>query len=268
LDLFGAGAMKNCGVLYFLTAGEEVRYKKKVKKSHGRLLVRSVETLKRHMKNIKTVLFTNVDIVNWKKFGLDTVVYKKGPADVWTYKYDCLLKTPFEKTVHLDCDTYICEDFYEVFHMLNNVDFAAPFSPWYFANKPLRVPRSFPELAGGFMAYNSNDKVNKVLEYTRKLVAARGSGCDEPYLRKALYDMDIKFSVLPWEYNCVVLLPGFILSKVKVLHGKMADIDSIEKSMTAEGPKLFTGEKVIHCDYVRKKTYKMGLVEKCGHDYE
>lgn len=259
--------MEDCGVLYFLTSRGDERYEKKVIKVHGSLLTRSLKSLNKHMPDIKTVLFTNIDSVDWKSYGFDTVIHRYHPPDVWTYKYWCMMETPFHKTVHMDCDTYVCEGFYEVFHMLNKIDFAAPFSPWYFGRRTFDVPRSFPELAGGFLAYNSNDKVNNMLKYTKELIMSRRGGCDEPYLRKALYEMDIKFSVLPWEYNCVCLLPGFVMSKVKVIHGKIDDIGPVERSMAVDGPKLFTGEKIIHCDRIGRKKYKMGLVEKRGHKY-
>jgi hypothetical protein len=261
--------MKDCGVLYFLTAKDE-RSEPKVMKVHGSLLFRSLESLNKHMPDIKTVLFTNIDSVDWEGKGFDIVEKRYHPADVWSYKYECLLDTPFLKTIHMDCDTYVCGEFYEVFHMLDNVDFAAPFSPWYFTRKQFNVPKSFPELAGGFVAYNTNDKVYDLLKYAKKLIMERHRGCDEPYLRIALYEKNVKFSILPWEYNCVVLLPGFIMSRVKVIHGKIPDddIEAIERSLFGEHPKLFTGENIIHCDRLGRKKYKMGLVEKRGHSYE
>ncbi len=56
--------MKEHGVLYFLTA-EDI-YKQKVIDVHGDLLIRSLESLKRHMSDIPTILFTNIDSVDWK----------------------------------------------------------------------------------------------------------------------------------------------------------------------------------------------------------
>ncbi len=253
--------MKDCGILYFLTAND--KSEKKVIDVHGSLLIRSLESLNRHMSDVSTILFTNIDSVDWEGYGFDIVTYKYHPADIWTYKYECLLETPFSKTIHMDCDTYVCASFYEAFHMLDGVNFAAPFSPWYTRRRPYTVPISFPELAGGFIAYNSNDEVNKLLKYVKELVMSRNWGCDEPYLRKALYEMDVKFSVLPWEYNCVFLLPGFIVSNVKILHGKGKKdiVELLEKSMGSHGPKLFTGESIIHVDNVSYRKYKMGSVQ-------
>ena len=80
-----------------------------------------------------------------------------------------------------------------------------------------------------------------------------------------MYESKIRFCILPWEYNCVFLLPGFVMDKVRVLHGKYHDIEKIERNFMIDGFKLFTGEKLIYCDRIGRKKYEMGLVELCGH---
>jgi len=253
--------MKDRGVLYFLIAGKDRGFRKKVMGGHGKFLSNSLESLNKHMSDIPTALFTDIDSVDWKEFGFDIVTYKD-MIDIWVYKYECLLETPFLKTVHMDCDTYVCGSFYEVFDMLDKIDFAAPISPAYFGRWPLDVPISFPELAGGFMAYKSSDKVNKMLEYAKRLIIARKGGCDEPYMRKALYEFtNVKHSVLPLEYNCVFWFPGYLTSNVKVLHGKIHDIEPVKECFAGKNPKLFTGESIIHCDYASRKKYKIGLIQ-------
>jgi len=256
---------RDWGILYFLTV-KPGSSEDRILDVHARLLFRSLKSVKKYMPDIRAVLFTDIDSIDWKDKGFDIVSYKKGSEDVWTYKYECMLDTPFERTIHMDCDTYVCDSFYEVFEMLDGVDFAAPFSPWYFGRRVFHVPRSFPELAGGFIAYNTNETTFDMLEEAKGLVMSRNGGCDEPYLRVALYESKIKFSVLPWEYNCVFLLPGMLMDKAKILHGKMNDIEPVKRCLTGDGPKLFTGEKVIYCDRISRKKYKMGLVEFCGHN--
>ena len=256
--------MKDCGILYFLTAKKEDE--EGVLNTHKDLLIRSVKSLKKLMRDMPTALYTNIDGIDWKSYGFDIVNYKYGPDDIWTYKYECLIDSPFPRTIHMDCDTYVCKKFYEVFRMLDEIDIAAPFSPWYMIGGIHEVPASFPELAGGFMAYNATHKVRELFRYVRELVIDRQWGCDEPWLRKALYEMDIKFSVLPWEYNCVFLLPGFLVSSARVLHGKYEDIESVEKIMAPRNPKFYTGETVIQCEKLGRRKYKVGSVEKCGYD--
>ena len=254
--------MKDCGILYFLVAASK-EWEERVMAGHGRYLLNSLESLRRHMPDISTALFTDIESVDWKKvYGFDIVNYTPSPSYMWDYKYKCLLETPFPKTIHMDCDTYVCDSFYEVFDMLDNIDIAIPISPIYFGRRTLGIPVSFPELACGFMAYNSSDKVKKMFEYTRELISARLGGCDEPYVRKALYEFtNVKHSVLPLEYNCVFWFPGFVQSKIKVLHGKTLHADIIEKCFVGKHPRLYTGDSVINCDYVRRRRYTMGSVK-------
>ncbi len=273
--------MNKWGILYFLTSRRGVPSEEKslpeqerAVGTHSGFLKRSVESLRWYMKDISTVLFTDFDDVDWSSYGLDQVIYKEKTSDLWTYKYECLLETPFERTIHMDCDTYVCGEFYEVFEMLDGVDFAVTLSPWYFnftvRGLHDRVPISFPEPCGGFMAYNSNEKVFDFLKHTKDLVINREGGSDEPSLRIAMYEKDIKFAILPWEYNCVFLMPGYILREPKILHGKIDDEgvrSIIEGTFRNSLPKLFTGESLIHCHQIRKRTYKMGLVEKLGHKF-
>lgn len=263
--------MNSRGILYFMTAKEKHRkHAEHIVSIHGGLLKRSLKTLRHHMKGVPAVLFTSFDSIDWKPYGFDKIIYKDNPGDIWEYKYDCLLDTPFERTIHMDCDTYICDNFSEVFKMMDGVDFAVPLSPWYlnFSRVFKHIPVSFPEPAGGFMAYKANDKVFDMFRYAKELISDRIGGCDEPYLRIAMYEKDVKFSILPWEYNCVFLLPGFLLRKPKVLHGKVDRIKPIAKVMNANNlPKIYTGEKLIYCKKVGRKTYTMGRVEKCGHEF-
>jgi hypothetical protein len=258
---------EDCGILYFLIAGgRSKKFEKRVMWGYGKFLLHSVNSLRKHMPDISTALFTDIEGVDWSgEYGFDVVTHTIPDAEkyIWTYKYECLLKTPFSKTIHMDCDTYVCNSFYEVFDMLDNIDFAAPLSPAYFGKVPLDVPVSFPELAGGFMAYNSSDKVIKMLEHTKKMLSTRPRGCDEPYLRKALYQFtNVKHSVLPFEYNCVFWFPGYVMSKVRVLHGKNFYPEVIEECFAGSPhPKLYSTDSIIYCDYIRRRTYNMGAVK-------
>ena len=59
------------------------------------------------------------------------------------------------------------------------------------------------------------------------------------------------------------------MSNVKILHGKSKKeiVELLEKSMSSHGAKLFTGERVMHCDIITgKRSYKIGLVEEYGGD--
>ena len=56
---------------------------------------------------LNTILYTNVDEIEGASSLFDEVVYYKGADDLWVYKFECLPKSPFDLTIHLDLDTYL-----------------------------------------------------------------------------------------------------------------------------------------------------------------
>ena len=216
------------GVLYFLTSkGRKV---KKVK--YTRLAVRSAESVKAQMPYLQTTIFTDFNIKKYECF--DNVFHvEKRFKDIWVYKYDCLLKSPYERTLHLDADTYMCDKIPEVFQALDRFDLVTTLSPHYgLGREPQKVARCFPEIAGGFLAWKKNAKMEKLWTDMKRLVPTRPKfRADEPVLRKVLYESDVRYAIIPWEYHCIYLTPGYLWSKVKVMHGK--DIGTNEDIVAA-----------------------------------
>ena len=211
--------MPTTGVLYFVIGDPRGRYLNKA--------VLSVTSLKRHMPWIKAVLFTDTDREIDKHF--DQVIHTEPPRkkDIWLYKYRCFLQSPFEHTLHMDADTYICDDFSEVFEMLDQFDFVTCLSPQYYDvnDKTEDVPSCFPEVAGGFMLWKRNQVTTKLWNSMLELLPYRSwRRADEPALRKAMYWSPVRYAILPWEYTCVFSMPGYLMGKVKVMHGRRKTI--------------------------------------------
>lgn len=150
-----------------------------------------------------------------------------------------LHKTPFDRTLYLDADTYVVDDICQIYKILDKADIAV----WmgYKLTEIDEIPDCFKEPNGGVMLYRMNNKMNKFLfewrnqykkqvqgnlEYsninkpnTNSLEDASSFGRyhDQPPLRKALYQCDLSYHVLPPEYN----FKGQGKSaedKVKILH--------------------------------------------------
>ncbi len=126
-------------------------------------------------------------------------------------KVDYVSKTPFEQTLYLDADTIISGDLTPVFEALGRFDLAitqdflhsqgwkADAMPEYAA-----IPYSFPECNGGVMAYNLNAKVKAFLAEWQRVYheyKVKTKRQDQPSLRVALWNSDLRFHVLPAEYN-------------------------------------------------------------------
>jgi len=240
----------NPGVLYFV-------FGKKGRMNYFDLLERSVKSLRHHMPNLKIGLHTNIKTEVDKL--CDDVFYTEHPGKrMWQYKWNqCLPKSPYNPTLHLDADTYICDDFSEVFDLMKTFDLAIPISPFYAANEPLEgVPECFPELAGGFILWQDNERVRNFFERTFQLVRRKHwRRADEPSLRKALFESDVRFAIVPWEYTCVYNYPGYVYGKVKILHGwrNSRHLRRLEEKFNRHlGGRVYTGEKIYHLTFSKK----------------
>lgn len=155
-----------------------------------------------------------------------------------------LLATPFEKTVFLDSDTWLCEPVPEMFSILDRHDIAMAHAPMRFTAAS-SVPATFPECNSGVIAYTLNDRTQSLLELWNKLyeqrLTATGVVDDQPSLRDALWQSDASFAVLPPEYNFRFIMPAFAgRGRVKIMHGRHNDYRSLEKTINKSGsPRVF-----------------------------
>ena len=152
--------------------------------------------------------------------------------------------SPFEETIFLDTDTYLCGEVFELFDLLKNYDIAM-------AHAPMRqtgladVPPSFPEFNSGVIVYRMNDRtralLNKWIQFYEDQVSKTGQIDDQPALRRALWHSDAKIAVLPPEYNFRFILPAFAgRGKVKILHGRDSDMEGLNERINRSGsPRIF-----------------------------
>jgi len=224
---------------------------------------RSACSLKKYMPDLPITLFTNIKLNITYPF--DNIVEIPEPVqDVWVTKFDCLLKSPYEYTLHMDADTYVCDKLDEVFNSLDKFDLAATMSVSWNTRPLQNVPSCFPELAFGVFWYRKNSNVENFLKLTKFYLGKRLGGCDEPWVRLALYKSDVKFYVLPWEYNCLYTHPAYLFDKVKVFHGHsktiVEDAEIINTKIYEDYPpwkRLITGTKVMLFKKIRQKIMKV-----------
>ena len=218
----------------------------------------SARSLKKHMPEKHVTLFTDHEFSKElaEQLPFDDIV-DFGPVerDFWCKKWEVMQRSPYDYTVHLDSDTFVCDTFQEIFTMIEdfNFDFAATLSLTYQTSKMYKKLLCFPELAGGVLAWRKNSKVEEFMKLTHKYILERRRGADEPYMRMALLHSDIRYVVMPWEYNCWHTYPLYLFGKVKILHGKSSSLEENEKiinhSVYGNGRwpwiRLLTGNKAL-----------------------
>lgn len=143
-------------------------------------------------------------------------------------------RSPYEKTIFLDSDIYLTDSIADVFDLLDTFDVAASQNEVNYSSERLdesvfdHVPPAFPEYNTGVVAYRQSERVDALFErwqvyYERVLEA--GQIHNQAAFRHALYDSDVRLATLPDEYNCIFRRPGSVNGRVRVLHGRLRDID-------------------------------------------
>lgn len=168
----------------------------------------------------------------------------KNPRGSFADKIAPLAKTPFEQTVFLDTDTYLCGPVPELFELFERCDLAMAHAPMRVTGK-VEVPASFPECNSGVIAYNMNERTKSLFSnwerlYTEQL-ASTGQSDDQPALRRALWESEAQLAILPPEYNFRFALPSFAgREKVKILHGRHANMPKLAARLNRSGsPRVF-----------------------------
>jgi hypothetical protein len=200
---------------------------------------RSAQSVQRHMPDLALTLYTNVptDQIDSDLFDRvapipesDELIHPKEA------KVCALAHTPYEQTLFLDTDTYLCDRVDELFDLLNAFDVAVAHDPNRYQTEdvgPGDIPRAFPELNTGVMVYRSqSDAVQDLMQAWRTCYRETASTIDyrdQPSFRKAAYESDIRLSILPPEYNCRFIYPNNLRGPVKVMHGRHDDLPLIQR---------------------------------------
>ncbi|HEX2026054.1 MAG TPA: hypothetical protein VHH92_06635, partial [Actinomycetota bacterium] len=135
-----------------------------------------------------------------------------------------------ERVLFLDTDTRVCGDLGEVFEVLARFELAAVHAPVRLDRRQpdalaRRAPVSFPELNTGVVAFRRTPNVVRLFERWRHLhdqVRGTSGGAvgDQSTFRIALYESEVRFTVLPPEYNCRFPFPTYVHGPVRILHGR------------------------------------------------
>lgn len=229
------------GVVYVITVQEENS--------------KFIEELNRSAKSVKT--HTELDITlfcnkNISSPYIDTVKNIEDPDYDSTDKILPLKQTPYEKTLFIDSDTYITQDITDMFDLLDRYDLAVAHGPNREMGKTKNVPDAFAEFNTGVILYRQDDVVNQFISnwyrtYERDYAGKNVELMDQPAFREALYHSDVDFYVLPPEYNCRFIYPGYVYGDVKILHGRHPDMEKMAEVLNADAEfRVHTGNHHRH----------------------
>jgi hypothetical protein len=150
-------------------------------------------------------------------------------------------QSPYERTLFLDTDITLCEKIDDIFMLLDRFDLAVPHAPYRLASMGLSipipeflnaaVPACFPGMNTGMLLFKRTPKVQAFFDiwcdYHQQTESLMPKAPSQPAFRAALYHSDLRFAIIPEEYHCRFIYPFKICGKVKVLHGRHPDMESV-----------------------------------------
>lgn len=121
-------------------------------------------------------------------------------------KLDCMGQTRFQRTLYLDCDTLVLAPLGDLFNVLERFEMALAHdvrraSDLVQEGHDAITPYAFPQLNSGVVLYRRSDPVLAFLSEWAGRFAETGVMRDQVILKDMLWKSDIRFYVLPPEFN-------------------------------------------------------------------
>ena len=199
----------------------------------------SAASVKKHMPDVPITMFTDIpEYLSSVSGVIDTVFPLSEVTNSCRDKIKPLIESPYEKTLFLDTDTFVCESVYDVFDMLDRFDIALCQAPDRYQYDLPEIPACFTELNSGVIAYRANERVKSLLKsweitFLEMLNKDVNSTRDQHSLRHVLYRSEVSFFVLPPEYNFRTICPNFAgkRCRVKIIHGRHANVEEVSQRL-------------------------------------
>lgn len=243
----------------------------------------SARSLRTHMPDLPVTLYTDRTLAAAE---VDDVVAFAG--DGYLSRIPILEASPYERTLFLDSDTYVCGDLAGLFALLDQFDIALAHAPIRAMYEVEGVPDSFPEFNAGVILFRRSEEVKAALrDWAERLAqiqeqrdrdelrwlrpeGKRIDMIDQGPLRAALYRSRLRIATLPPEYNCRFTQPGFVDGPVRILHGRGVDLGEVAVALNASTARRGYEErggrlKVRHYPEANSHTYSLENIRYTLH---
>ncbi len=214
--------------------------------------LRSARSSLRH-NPIPHVLFVSGEVSD--EPGLSIVRYAP-TANPYLDKIANMRRSPFERTLYLDTDTYVVGQLAHVLELLDRYELAAALAPGYRGFADPEVPAAFYELNTGVLAWRASERTDAFLQsweetYSRWLLeqpfpraGEAGDAADQPAFRRCAWEQGLGLYVLAPEYNLRLGEPATVVERVRVLHGRTHDFEALAARVNAKhGPRTYTPQR-------------------------
>lgn len=167
------------------------------------LAIQSAKTLKVHNPSLEVDLFT--DLPEEVPPGFFDQVHLT-PVKIGRAKIFCMPLSRFDRTLFLDCDTLVLRPLRDIFDLLDRFDVALAHdvrraSDLVREGAKVSTPYAFPQLNSGVMLFGKNAAARQFFADWQERYRRHGGGRDQVTLKDLLWESDIRFYVLPQEFN-------------------------------------------------------------------
>ena len=141
--------------------------------------------------------------------------------------------SPFDKTVFLDTDTFVCHSIDDVFEFLDYFDLATTLEPkghsvnfWkkYQPNYSIKLRGVLHEFNTGVVGFNNSPAVADFFSAWLRIHRELNMYADMPTFREAYLQSQVKIGILPHEYNFTGLKSlAIAYGKVRVIHDRLGE---------------------------------------------
>ncbi len=170
-------------------------------KAHVDVARRSAASVKKHNPGMPCVIWCAEDD-DTTGFDQKFVI----PEGMKRPKTSVLHESPFEETLFLDNDTIIRADLSSLFALMQNFDLCGAHVMLWHRPRHLKVwrkelPETFPEINTGVLLYRKNAKTDAFFRSWGAAFDEAGFRVDQVTFRELLWDADLRFYVLPPQFN-------------------------------------------------------------------
>lgn len=192
--------------------------------------IESAKQVKSLNEDVQIALFTDKP---YESNYIDHEILINDPQNSVKDKMMCLANSPFYYNIFADSDTHFVIDPSNLRSVFDYYDFSCTHAPQRIFYSIETVPDWFPEVNGGLLLYTLSGDTKRFLLRWKELYehdemkfkedkSKWPHGLHEqPTLRQALFESNLRIYILPPEYNFRTIFPNFAGSEVKMLHGRM-----------------------------------------------
>jgi hypothetical protein len=194
----------------------------------------SAESLRRQMPDANTTVFCDHP-AGLIEDHFDDIRIIENPKFSFYDKIFAFLNSPYENTVFIDTDTYVCAPLHELFEILERFDLAAVRDHW--SGPKSDCPLCFDDFNTGLVAFQNTPKMHSVFQdweviYRGQIETNAHVDHDQPAFRSAIYkNKDVSVYVLSRNYNIRLTSPVFlgIDFNPKILHGRSNEFERLQR---------------------------------------